>query len=119
MGCWRASRIATRDLVAIANGGSAESANFDDGDLNYDKGIVSNMLQTSGEIAARWGFLGVYVRGIAYYDFETELCGSRAHRRSPATPITTSASAPSCKTTTSTRASRSAACPCTCAWETR
>jgi hypothetical protein len=64
------------DLVAIANGGNSQSANFDDGDLNYDQGIVSNMLQTSGEIAARWGFLGAYVRGIAFYDFESEL----AHR---------------------------------------
>ncbi|HET6303521.1 MAG TPA: DUF1302 family protein, partial [Myxococcota bacterium] len=38
------ARVEDRDphLVAIANGGSAESANFDDGDLNYDEGIVSN-----------------------------------------------------------------------------
>jgi hypothetical protein len=61
------------DLVAIANGGSAESANFDDGDLNYDEGIVSNVLQASAEVAARWGFLGAYVRGLGYYDFQTEL----------------------------------------------
>jgi hypothetical protein len=61
------------DLVAIANGGSSESANFDDGDLNYDAGVVSNMLQTSAEVAARWRFLGVYVRGLGFYDFETEL----------------------------------------------
>src|SRR5512134_3094459 len=62
-----------RDLVAIANGGSARSANFDDGDLNYDEGIVSNMLQASGELALRWGSLGAYVRGVGFYDFETEL----------------------------------------------
>jgi hypothetical protein len=61
------------DLVAIANGGSSESANFDDGDLNYDEAVASNMLQASGEVFARWGFLGAYVRGIAYYDFETQL----------------------------------------------
>jgi hypothetical protein len=61
------------ELVAIVNGGSAESANFDDGNLNYDEGVVSNMLQASGEVAARWRFLGVYVRGLAYYDFETQL----------------------------------------------
>jgi hypothetical protein len=61
------------DLVAIANGGNAASANSDDGDLNYDPGIASNMLQASGEFAARWRFLGAYVRGIAFYDFETEL----------------------------------------------
>ena len=69
------ARVEDRDpeLVAIANGGSAASANFDDGDLNYDEGIVSNMLQTTGEVAARWGSFGAYVRGIAFYDFETEL----------------------------------------------
>ena len=61
------------DLVAIANGGSAESANFDDGDLNYDQGIVSNMVQASSELALRWRFLGAYVRGIGFYDFATEL----------------------------------------------
>ncbi len=55
------------------NGGSAQSANFDDGDLNYDEGIVSNMVQASAELAVRWGFLGAYVRGLGFYDFETEL----------------------------------------------
>jgi hypothetical protein len=61
------------DLIAIANGGNSASANFDDGDLNYDQGIVSNMLQTNLEIDARWRFLGAYARGIAFYDFATEL----------------------------------------------
>jgi hypothetical protein len=61
------------DLIAIVNGGSSQSANWDDGDLNYDRGIVSNMLQASGELALRWRSLGAYVRGIAFYDFESEL----------------------------------------------
>jgi hypothetical protein len=60
------------DLVALSSGGSAESANSDDGDLNYDHGVVSNMAQASGEVWARWGFLGAYARGIGFYDFETE-----------------------------------------------
>jgi len=69
------ARVEDRDpeLVAIADGGSAQSASLDDGDLNYDPGIVSNMVQASGELAVRWGFLGAYVRGIGFYDFETEL----------------------------------------------
>jgi hypothetical protein len=69
------ARVEDRDpeLVAIANGGKAASANWDDGDLNYDEGIVSNMVQASLEVSARWRFLGVYARGIAFYDFETEL----------------------------------------------
>jgi len=61
------------DLVGIANGGEARSANWDDGDLNYDEGIVSNMVQANVELAARWRFLGAYARGIGFYDFETEL----------------------------------------------
>ena len=61
------------DLVAIANGGDASSANFDDGDLNYDPGLVSNALQLSGELAAHWSIFGLYVRGLSYYDFESEL----------------------------------------------
>ncbi len=61
------------DLVAIVNGGDAESANWDDGDLNYDEGIASNEVQANLELAARWRFLGAYARGIGFYDFETEL----------------------------------------------
>jgi len=69
------ARVEDRDpeLVAIADGGSARSASLDEGDLNYDPGIVSNMVQASGELAVRWDFLGAYVRGIGFYDFETEL----------------------------------------------
>jgi len=61
------------DLIAIVNGGDATSASFDDGDLNYDQGIVSNEMQVSAELAARWSVFGVYVRGLSFYDFETEL----------------------------------------------
>lgn len=61
------------DLVAIANGGRATSANYDDGNLNYDEGIVSNALQASLELDARWRFLSAYAHGLSYYDFATEL----------------------------------------------
>jgi hypothetical protein len=60
------------DLVAIASGGKAKSANWDDGDLNYDEGVASNMLYANLELAARWRSLGLYARGIGFYDFETE-----------------------------------------------
>jgi hypothetical protein len=74
----RATRVArtrrgSRRVIAIVNGGSSSSANFDDGDLNYDQGLVSNALQMSGELAARWSIFGLYVRGISFYDFESEL----------------------------------------------
>jgi len=69
------ARIEQRDpeLVAIVNGGSAASASSDDGNLNYDPGVVSNMVQASGELDLRWRSLGLYLRGIGFYDFETEL----------------------------------------------
>jgi hypothetical protein len=69
------ARVEDRDphLIAIANGGTSASANFDDGDLNYDEGVVSNMLQANLEIDAHWRIFGAYARGIAFYDFATEL----------------------------------------------
>jgi len=61
------------DLIAGVDGGDSLSANSDDGDLNYDKGITSNMLQASAEVAMRWRWLGAYARGVTFYDFESEL----------------------------------------------
>lgn len=60
------------DLVAEINGGSAASANGDDGTLNYDTGIVSNMVRVSQELTARYGNFGVFARGFAFYDYENE-----------------------------------------------
>jgi len=62
-----------KDLIAIANGGTLPSANGDDGDLNQDPGLVSNMVRTTGEVTLRWRNFGAYVRGFAFYDFEQEL----------------------------------------------
>jgi hypothetical protein len=59
-------------IVAFASGGEFPSANTDDGNLNYDKGLVSNMVRASGELAMSRGALGVYLRGAAFYDFQTE-----------------------------------------------
>jgi len=62
-----------KDIIAIANGGTLPSANADDGDLNQDPGLVSNMVKTTGEVTLKWRNFGVYVRGFAFYDFEQEL----------------------------------------------
>jgi hypothetical protein len=62
-----------KDLIGIANGGTVPSVNADDGDLNQDPGLVSNMVRTTGEVTLRWRNFGVYVRGFAFYDFEQEL----------------------------------------------
>jgi hypothetical protein len=61
------------DLIGIGNGGNAPSVNIDDGDLNYDRGIVANGLRATGELTLRWREFGAFVRGYGFYDFETEL----------------------------------------------
>jgi hypothetical protein len=65
------------DLVGIGNGGNAPSVNFDDGNLNYDEGIVANQLRGTAEIALRWRSFGAFVRAYGFYDFENELGGGR------------------------------------------
>src|SRR5262244_3285652 len=47
-----------KDLIAIANGGKAPSANGDDANLNQDPGVVSNMLRTTGDVTLRWRNFG-------------------------------------------------------------
>ncbi len=68
------------DIIAIANGGVSNSANIDDGTLNYDKGLVSNMVGTSGELTLNWGAFTTFTRVIAFYDFEQER-EDREHRQ--------------------------------------
>ena len=43
------ARVDDRDkrLIAVANGGTADAPNFDDKTLNYDWGIVSQMVKTT------------------------------------------------------------------------
>ncbi len=74
------TRTESRDLdfVGVGNGGNALSVNTDDGNLNYDKGIVSNGVRATGELTLKWRNFGAYVRGYGFYDFETEL-GNREH----------------------------------------
>jgi|GEM_PF-1703113 len=64
-----------RDLIAVANGGSLPSANGDDGNLNYNRGLVSSQVRATGELALVRDDFGLYVRGAAFYDFQTEGSG--------------------------------------------
>lgn len=54
-------------------GGRAFSVNGDDGNLNYDKGLVSSVVKLTSELAIEHpsGY-GAFVRGTAFYDFENE-----------------------------------------------
>jgi len=65
-------RVQDRDkgIVGISNGGEAYSVNYDDGNLNYDKGIVSNAIKITSELDVKWRQFGAFVRGSAFYDFE-------------------------------------------------
>lgn len=73
---WRVSDR-DADLIGIANSGfnggegRAYSLNFDDGNLNYDKGdLINNTAKITSELALQYNNFGLFVRGTAFYDFE-------------------------------------------------
>lgn len=74
-------RVADRDsrIIGLSNGGTAYSVNGDDGNLNYDKGLVSNAGKLTSELEVRYKNVGAFVRGFAFYDYENEK-GTRARK---------------------------------------
>src|SRR5437879_3401273 len=65
-------RITDRDcrLIATADGGCGRSANIDDGDLNYGKGVFSRAPKAVTELSLNYrDRAGVFVRGDGLYDF--------------------------------------------------
>jgi hypothetical protein len=68
-----ARRIQSRDpaLIAISNpvGGTGYSANTDDGNLNYDKGLISNALKVTHDLDLEYKNFGAFFRGTYFYDF--------------------------------------------------
>jgi len=51
--------------------GTAYSQNYDDGNLNYDKGdLISHTAKVTSELALQYRRFGLFVRGTAFYDFE-------------------------------------------------
>lgn len=65
-------RMQDRDeaIIGIANGGTAYSVNGDDGNLNYDKGLVSNVITITPELLLEYKNIGTFIRGTYFYDFE-------------------------------------------------
>ncbi|MCS3902338.1 hypothetical protein J2T55_000334 [Methylohalomonas lacus] len=63
-------RVSARDpdLVGIANGGNAYSVNADDGNLNYDRGLISNAFLVTSELEAHYRNFGLFVRGTGLRD---------------------------------------------------
>ena len=66
----QAWRISNPDcnLIATADGGCGRSPNIDDGDLNYDTGVVSKAFKAVSELSLQWNNVGAFVRGSALYD---------------------------------------------------
>ncbi len=57
------------ELVGIANGGSAFSVNGDDGNLNYDTGLVSSTLKFTSDLELHYKNSGAFFRGTGFHDF--------------------------------------------------
>lgn len=57
------------DLVGVVNGGTADSINGDDGNLNFDKGDFTSLSsQVTHELDLRWRNLGFFGRLFYFYD---------------------------------------------------
>ncbi len=59
-----------KEIIGIGNGGTAFSVNNDDGDLNYGKGIVSNVFKATSEVELNYKNSGAFIRATAFYDRE-------------------------------------------------
>ncbi len=64
-------RTQSRDLSLIgrANGGSADSINFDEGDLNWGKGAVAAAVKANHEFSVASDDKGLFLRFNYFYDF--------------------------------------------------
>ena len=57
------------DLIGVVNGGSANSINGDDGDLNFDKGDLTSLSsKVTHELDLHWRNLGFFGRLFYFYD---------------------------------------------------
>jgi hypothetical protein len=66
-------RVADRDMsnIGIGSGGTSRSANGDDGNLNYDRGVVAETLKATHEAEVNLGdHGGAFVRVTYFYDFK-------------------------------------------------
>jgi len=65
-------RVEDRDMSIISpfEGGTAWSVNGDDGNLNFDTGIVSNTLKATIDVDFATKNFGIFVRGSGFYDYE-------------------------------------------------
>jgi len=57
-------------IIGLPSEGGAFSVNGDDGNLNFDTGIVGNALKATMELDLGYKSVGAFVRGSGFYDFE-------------------------------------------------
>jgi hypothetical protein len=64
-------RLKGQDELLVAPGrGGKGLINADDGNLNYDPGVVANIFSLKPELGVSWRNLGMFMRGYAFYDVE-------------------------------------------------
>jgi len=81
-------RVTGRDKteVALANGGSKSSANFDDGNLNYDRGdLVSSLFKMTNDLDLNYKNFGAFLRVTSFYDHAIQNKDFRSLTVGPAT----------------------------------
>ena len=64
---WRVEKR-DEDLIGIYNGGNASHVNSDDGDLNYDRGIISQLSKVTHELDLNYRNFGFFGRMNYFYD---------------------------------------------------
>jgi len=70
-------RVSDRDnallgATSVPHTGSAFSVNGDDGNQNYDQGLVSNTLKITSDLELNYQQIGIFLRGSAFYDYENK-----------------------------------------------
>ena len=69
------------ELIGFANGGTAFSVNGDDGDLNYDTGLVSSTFKFTSELELHYKTIGAFVRATGFKDMQND--GAEDTERTP------------------------------------
>ena len=70
-GIWRMEQRAN-NIVGTANGGEAFSVNYDDGTLNFNRGLASSVAKITSDFEINYKNFGFFTRGTYFYDFELE-----------------------------------------------
>ncbi|GMR08160.1 MAG: DUF1302 domain-containing protein [Gammaproteobacteria bacterium] len=59
-----------KDLIGVANLGRLRSVNTDDGNINYDKGVVSSVIKVTHDLEVDYRNFGAFVRATYFNDFK-------------------------------------------------